>query len=354
MNEWTEVRLGELAPFKYGKALREENRKTGNFNVYSSAGICGLSNEYLASKGIVVGRKGTAGSVFYSATPFFCIDTAFYIDVVSCNCDMKFLYYYMQLMNLGSFNNDAAVPGLNRNLAHKLKVRTPPLHAQTRIAKILSAYDDAIENNNRRIALLEKAARELYREWFVRFRFPGYKKAKFVNGLPEGWKIGKVSDVVQLQRGHDLPLTSVNKGIFPVVGSGGIIAYHNKSTINAPVIVLGRSGSIGVPQFHNYACWVHNTAIYAKNIYAKPYWAYHVLCQIDYSLLMGGSAVPTLNRNHVEAQKIVIPSCEIQGKFDYFVKDFMAKKTNLQQQSQNLARQRDLLLPRLMSGKLEV
>jgi type I restriction enzyme S subunit len=138
------------------------------------------------------------------------------------------------------------------------------------------------------------------------------------------------------------------------VGSSGIIALHNKFTTDARAIVLGRSGSVGTPKFYDHACWVHNTAIYAKNLYEKPYWIYHMLCQIDYSKLMGGSAVPTLNRNHVEAQKIIIPSSEIQNKFDSIAKSLMAERTNLQSQSQNLARQRDMLLPRLMSGKLEV
>jgi len=172
--------------------------------------------------------------------------------------------------------------------------------------------------------------------------------------LPEGWEVGKIGDVVQLQRGHDLPLTSVCEGSIPVVGSGGIIAFHNKFTTKAPVIIIGRSGSIGKPKIYDYSCWVHNTAIYAKKIYGKPFWVYHMLCQIDYSNLMGGSAVPTLNRNHVEAQKIIIPSSEIQNRFESFVKYFVAENVNLQKQSQNLARQRDLLLPRLMSGKLEV
>ena len=195
MSEWIEERLGVVAPFKYGKPLREEDRRAGKHDVYSSAGICGKSDEVLANKGIIVGRKGTAGSLFYSPTPFFCIDTAFYIDEVSHDCDMKFIFYYMQLMNLDSYNNDAAVPGLNRNLAHKLKINKPPRQTQTRIAEILSAYDDAIENNNRRIALLEKAARELYREWFVRLRFPGHEDAKFVDGLPEGWKKTKLGQI---------------------------------------------------------------------------------------------------------------------------------------------------------------
>ncbi len=354
MSEWIEERLGVVAPFKYGKPLREEDRRAGKHDVYSSAGICGKSDEVLANKGIIVGRKGTAGSLFYSPTPFFCIDTAFYIDEVSHDCDMKFIFYYMQLMNLDSYNNDAAVPGLNRNLAHKLKINKPPRQTQTRIAEILSAYDDAIENNNRRIALLEKSARELYREWFVRLRFPEYEGVKFVNGMPEGWEVKRVSSIVKLQRGHDLPISEATEGKYPVIGSSGIIAYHDTMTTSAPVIVLGRSGSVGGPKFYNLNCWVHNTAIYSKELYAEPLWVFYTLCQLDYSLLKGGSAVPTLNRNHVEAQKVFIPAQNIRKEFQSITEKMIAEKDILLKKSLILARQRDLLLPRLMSGKLEV
>ena len=273
--------------------------------------------------------------------------------------DPAFVYYFISsdwvvLPAINSMTGASGRQRADRGFVERLKIKLPDIATQTRIADILSAYDDAIENNNRRIALLEKAARELYREWFVRFRFPGHEGVRFVNGLPEGWGVKKIGEVVRLQRGHDLPIASVEYGIYPVVGSSGVIANHKTPTTKPPVIVLGRSGSVGNPQYYNCDCWVHNTAIYAKEIYGEPLWVFYMLCQIDYLSLVGGSAVPTLNRNHVEARKILVPDRTLQVRFDSFVSKLFLEKSNLQQQSQNLARQRDLLLPRLMSGKLEV
>lgn len=126
---WQVRKLGEIFTLKYGKALTAEKRIKGDFKVYSSGGVCGYSDDTLCTNGIVVGRKGTVGSVYYSETPFFAIDTAFYIDEFH-NADKKFVYYYLNTLHLESYNNDAAVPGLNRNLVHKLKGNIPPLPIQ--------------------------------------------------------------------------------------------------------------------------------------------------------------------------------------------------------------------------------
>ena len=377
MSEWVEKRLGEIAPFKYGKPLREENRQIGKYNVYSSAGICGLSDDNLTTKGIIIGRKGTAGSLFYSPTPFFCIDTAFYIDETAGICDMKFIYYYMQLLNLGSYNNDAAVPGLNRNLAHKLKIFMPPLSIQTRIAEILSAYDDAIENNNRRIAILEKAAQELYREWFVRFRFPGYKKAKFVNGLPEGWEIRQIGEVVKVGRGSSpRPITDekyFSNGNIPWIK----IADATKSTkfiletneyVNEygasfsrklPVgsMIIAASGTLGFPMFLGVEGCIHDGWMYFFDIteISKEYLYFALLSMGEYyNSISYGAAIQNINTEIIRKSKIVVPKSNIIKNFTEILINIDNEIKILLAKSQNLARQRDLLLPRLMSGKLEV
>ena len=312
----------------------------------------------LTNRTVLVSINGTLGNIaLYNGEKCILGKSTCYFNVNE-DVEKLFIKYILTGMDFQSyifrFAHGTTIKNVSLEAMRNYSFRLPPLPTQTRIAEILSAYDDAIENNNRRIALLEKAATELYREWFVRMRFPGYQTTKFVNGLPEGWEVGRVGSVVKLSRGHDLPLTSVIDGCIPVVGSSGIIAFHNKSTTDKPAIVLGRSGSTGTPRFYDCKCWVHNTAIYAKEIRENPLWVYYMLCQIDYSNLTGGSAVPTLNKNHVEAHKIVIPAGKIQDLFDSYIKTMIAEKTNLQSQSQNLARQRDLLLPRLMSGKLKV
>ena len=377
MSEWAIKRLGEVAPFKYGKTLKEENRKSGKYQAYSSAGICGLTDETLAEQGIIIGRKGTVGSIFYSPLPFFCIDTAFYIDKVSKDCDMKFVYFYMQLMNLSSFNNDAAVPGLNRNLAHKLKIPVPPLSVQTRIAEIFSAYDDAIENNNRRITLLEKAARELYREWFVRMRFPGHKRAKIVSGLPEGWEVKRLSEFCHVTDGtHDTPKRTgtgvplvtgkcINNGFIDfdaayLISEADHMAISRRSGLDSGDILISNIGTVGSTCIveYNRDFSVKNVIILKPRCMIKTTYLYYLMTsstmQDTLSAQTNGASQQFVGLTFMRRFKILIPSELILERFAEYILPILEKKQVLHTQSQNLAQQRDLLLPRLMSSKLEV
>jgi type I restriction enzyme S subunit len=356
MTKWEEKRLGEVAPFIYGKALTAEKRKSGKYKVFSSAGVCGFSDNALAKRGIIIGRKGSVGTVFLSESPFYCIDTAFYIDNVDDCCDMKFLFYYMTLLNLESYNNDAAVPGLNRNLAHKLKIKIPDLPTQQRIADILSTYDDLIENNNKRIALLEKAAQELYKEWFVRFRFPGHETTKFVNGLPEGWEVKKVKSLV-----NRLPFGTLYKSE-NTLPEGKVIVidqsqdayagFHN----DAPSHIASIENPIAL--FGDHSCkYQLMITPFSLSENVVPYTAKgDMLTVYLYYSLCGLVETSEYKRHWKElmSKKVLVAPHDLQKNFSIFLKDKLLLIESLKEQNFNLAKQRDLLLPRLMSGKLEV
>src|SRR4030067_854918 len=193
---WAQYTLEELLILNYGKSLPENKRSSGEVPVYGSGGIAGFHKEHLVSgPGIIVGRKGSVGAVFFEKNDFFPIDTVYFVTHNHNETDLRFLYYMLKCLPLESLNSDAAVPGLNRNHAYSLKVRIPNYNVQREIASILSAYDDLIENNNRRIQLLEESARLLYQEWFVRLRFPGYEHTRIMDGVPEGWDKKKMMDV---------------------------------------------------------------------------------------------------------------------------------------------------------------
>ena len=168
MSEWKEYKLGEIVVLNYGKALAENKRISGNVPVYSSAEITGWHNEPLVnSKGLIIGRKGTIGKVYYSNTPFFCIDTAYYILPNEKIYDLKFLFYKLKTVGFEDLNEDSAVPGLNRETAYNQKVLLPPLPEQKAIASILSSLDDKIDLLHRQNATLEKMAETLFRQWFI-------------------------------------------------------------------------------------------------------------------------------------------------------------------------------------------
>jgi type I restriction enzyme S subunit len=381
MTKWEEKRLGEVAPFIYGKALTAEKRKSGKYKVFSSAGVCGFSDNALAKRGIIIGRKGSVGTVFLSESPFYCIDTAFYIDNVDDCCDMKFLFYYMTLLNLESYNNDAAVPGLNRILAHKLKIKIPDLPTQQRIADILSAYDDLIENNNKRIALLEKAAQELYKEWFVRFRFPGHETTRFVNGLPEGWEVKRIKDIATVKSGYafksewwqndGVPVVKIkdiqnntidmsdfsyvseeiaNKAKHFFVTAGDLLIAMTGATIGK-IALVPKSDKMTVNQR------VGKFFLGKEPIKRVPFlfclFLQNSIQEQIITIANSNAAQPNISPFDIEKLKIFY-NTEIIARFNDVLTPSFQKIINLRAQNQNLAKQRDLLLPRLMSGKLEV
>ena len=207
MTKWVKCKLGDICTLNYGKSLTATNRVAGDIPVYSSAGITGSHNVALVqSKGIIVGRKGTVGTVYYSDKPLYCIDTAYYILPDDEKYDFKWLYYRLKSLHLDKLNEDSAVPGLNRETAYAQEFPLPPLEEQRRIAGILGAIDDKIENNRRINTNLELQAQALYKQWFVDFEFPNeegkpYKSSggKMVDSelgpIPEGWSVGKLEDI---------------------------------------------------------------------------------------------------------------------------------------------------------------
>lgn len=324
--------------------------------MYGSGGITGSHNEALVrGPGVVVGRKGTVGAVYWESRDFFPIDTVYYAEPVRESIDKRFLYYLLKSLPLASMNSDAAVPGLSRENAYALRVRVPDPDSQVRIVAMLSAYDDLIENNRRRIALLEQSARLLYREWFVHLRFPGHEHVKVVDGVPEGWERKPLGDVLTLQRGFDLPTGARVEGEIPIYAATGVHGCHNKAMVNGPGVITGRSGSLGTVSYSPGDFWPLNTTLWVKEFKrVAPEFAYFLLSILGLEQYNGGVAVPTLNRNDVHRIQINLPSQTLMDEFNEFALLHFKQVATLTQQNEKLRQARDLLLPRLMSGDLAV
>ncbi len=143
-------------------------------------------------------------------------------------------------------------------------ILVPGPDVQRRVVEVISVYDDLIENNRRRMALLEEAARQLYREWFIRLRFPAYEHTYITHGVPEGWERTAFKNALVLQRGFDLPIQAREDGYVPIYGSTGINGFHSKSRVQGPGIVTGRSGTLGEVHYVAGDFWPLNTALWAK------------------------------------------------------------------------------------------
>ena len=181
--EWIETTVGEFCPFSYGKSLPQSKRIEGDYPVYGSNGIVGFHKEpNIKSHGIIIGRKGSIGEIHLSLTPFWAIDTSFY-TVKESLPELKFTYYLLKTLGLNTMNSDSAVPGLNRDNAHSIKIKIPKLQSdREKIAEFLSTFDQKIELNTQTNQTLEQIAQAIFKHWFIDFA-PVHAKA---NALARG------------------------------------------------------------------------------------------------------------------------------------------------------------------------
>ena len=239
-----------------------------------------------------------------------------------------------------------------------IKFCIPEYKEQCRIADILSAYDDLIENNQKQIKLLEEAAQRLYKEWFVNLRFPGHENAEIVDGVPEGWHRGTVGQIAEFKRGRTITKAQVKGGNVPVVAGGLEPAYyHNVANTKAPVITISASGAnagfvrlYGVDVFASDCSFVDGLG--TENLF----FVYEFLKESKVSIdqLQKGSAQPHVYAKDINAMKITIPEKEYLERFDRYAKVYFNKIKTLQGQNERLKTARDLLFPKLMSGEVEV
>ena len=271
----------------------------------------------------------------------------------------EYIGYYMRLPNFRgefrAFSTMTTRASLRNEDLLGLEVKLPSIEIQKQIADILSAYDDLIENNQKQIKLLEEATRRLYKEWFVDLRFPGHENTKIVDGVPEGWSRTNINEILTFHRGYDLTKNEMKAGRYPVVGSTTVIGYHNEFKIKGPGIVTGRSGSLGKYQFIWDNFWPHNTSLYISDYKDHNiFFVYSLLQTVDFASLNNGGAIPTLNRNVLSNIEVIEPTDELQEMFAKIAEAQYRKIRNLEKQNNQLKMARDVLLPKLMSGEVEV
>ena len=245
----------------------------------------------------------------------------------------------------------AAQPNANARVLSSFTLPIPPKSVQTRIADILSAYDDLIENNRRRIQLLEQAARLLYKEWFVHLRFPGHEDVKIKDGVPEGWEKKPLGEVASLNYGKSLKADNRLPGSIPVYGSSGIVGTHNRAMVNGPTIIVGRKGNVGSVYWSPEDCFPIDTVYYvqSESCSLRLYYALRTVPFISTDV-----AVPGLNHDFAHSRQILTPSSSYHRLFENTVGPFHQQIDILRRQNAKLERARDLLLPKLMNGDITI
>lgn len=344
------------------------NTNEVNFcNIYSTnrtiseEGLNKSAAKYVPENTVIVAMYGvTAGKCAIAKIPLTTNQACCNLVIDEKQADYRYVFYFLrqQSENLNKLAVGGAQQNLNAITIKKYKISLPPLPTQRRIASILSTYDSLIENNTRRIRLLEQMAENLYKEWFVRFRFPGHETCKMLDGIPEGWRKGALDELFSFKRGKNITSDEMHGGTIPVVAAGiEPSGYHDVSNVHGVSVTMSSSGAnAGFIKVHYNDIWAADCAYISEETCDHIYYAYELLnnLRVVINNFQRGAAQPHVYPKDVNRIKLVIPSHDICALANEKLGMFHTQISSLQSQNASLARQRDLLLPRLMSGKIEV
>jgi len=314
-----------------------------------------IHDVYISIAG-TIGRVGMVPDTFNGAN---LTENAAKITDIDSSFNPRFLMYFLR-SHLGQGQIAAKTGGTSQPklaLYRIEEIYCPKLPRDMQDEIVLAAknYDDLIENNRRRIQLLDESARLLYQEWFVHLRFPGHEQVKIIDGVPEGWAKEPLENLLVLQRGFDLPISNRIEGNVPIYASTGINGFHNVAKVKGPGVVTGRSGSLGTVMYVAKDYWPLNTTLWVKEFKkASPIFATFLLRAMKLEGYNGGAAVPTLNRNDVHKVDVLCPDAKLMSEFEVQIENIFKQIDKLKEYNEKLAQARDLLLPKLMSGELTV
>jgi type I restriction enzyme S subunit len=293
--------------------------------------------------------------------------------------DQEYLYQVLSRQGFAdeilSLADGSAQGNVSGSLIETYKVPIPPLQIQKAIAHILGTLDDKIELNRKTNQTLEAMAKALFKSWFVDFDpvrakaegrptglpaeisdlFPDSFEDSELGDIPSGWEVGGLEEFLVLQRGFDLPAPQRIKGAYPVVAASGVSGTHNEPMAVAPGVVTGRSGVLGKVFYIQTDFFPLNTTLWAKEFrLATPIYGYFLLCDIDFAVFNAGSAVPTLNRNHLGSLRFPLPPRALVVSFTDVAVDLMKRREGIVAETSNLSATRDALLPKLISGEIRI
>jgi type I restriction enzyme S subunit len=409
-SEYKNVSLGELADIKHGWAFKsdffsdlpKENpvvvgignfRYEGGFRFESTKlkyyeGE--FPNEYLLDAGeiLLVMTCQTAGGEILGIPGRIPSDNRRYLHnqrlgkFVNKRRDVFDNDYAYNIFKTADFNRFLASSATGTKILHtspdrilQYSFELPPIHEQKAIAHILGTLDDKIELNRKTNETLEAMAKALFKSWFVDFDpvrakaegrptglpgeisdlFPDSFEGSELGEIPSGWEVGGLEEFLVLQRGFDLPAPQRIKGAYPVVAASGVSGTHNEPMAFAPGVVTGRSGVLGKVFYIQTDFFPLNTTLWAKEFrLATPIYGYFLLCDIDFAVFNAGSAVPTLNRNHLGSLRFPLPTKALVVSFTEVAVDLMKRKEGIVAETSNLSATRDALLPKLISGEIRI
>lgn len=383
MSEWREVRLGDMLTLQRGFDITKKMQRPGGVPVVSSSGVGSYHDEARAGPpGVVIGRKGLLGSAFFLEQPFWPHDTTLWVKNFKGN-DPYFCYLALKNLRLEDLDAGSSNPTLNRNHAHLLPVAIPGVRTQRRIARLLAAFDELIEINERRIELLEDLARSLYREWFVRFRFPGHDDVELVDSelgpIPEGWRVLPTESVLAPIGGgtpskkcddywvggripwftpSDLTRASrryVAESESAITGRG--LAESGARMFPAGSVLMTSRATLGVFAIATLDSTCNQGFIVIPPVDGiPPSFIYEWLSSRTSELetIATGATFKEITKTAFKRFPFLRPDADILASFQVLMQPLEEEIEICERHNRHLAATRDLLLPRLVTGRLDI
>ena len=373
--EWKEDVLGNVLEVKYGKDHKK--LADGQYPVYGSGGLM----RYVDSKlydgpSILIPRKGTLNNIMFVESPFWTVDTMFWSIINTDKVDPKFLFYSICKRDFASMNVGSAVPSMTVNILNDIQISYPKnIEDQRRIASILSSLDRKIELNNKINADLEEMAQAIFKNWFV--DFDPFKDGKFVDSelgmIPEGWKVGRLTEIASYMNGlamqkyppenneDSLPVLKIKElgqGFCGTDSDRCSCNIKDECKIHNGDVIFSWSGTLLVDVWCGGDCGLnqHLFKVTSKD-YPKwfyYYWTKHHLQEFIHIAKDKAVTMGHIKRGHLEEAMVAIPDNDSMEKAHELFEPILSKMISLRLESSRLSLLRDTLLPRLMSGELEV
>lgn len=369
--EWKEDVLGNVLEVKYGKDHKK--LADGQYPVYGSGGLM----RYVDSKlydgpSVLIPRKGTLSNIMFVDNPFWTVDTMFWSIINTDKVDPKFLFYSICKRDFASMNVGSAVPSMTVNILNDIQISYPKnIEDQRRIASILSSLDRKIELNNKINADLEEMAQAIFKNWFVDFE--PFKDGKFVDSelgmIPEGWKVGTLADIAEITMGQSPAGNSLNEnreGMIFYQGSSDfgfrfpsirVFTTEPKRLAVANSVLFSVRAPVGDINVAKEECCIGRGVASIKSKYGHDSYLFYTMKSLHklFDSFDGeGTVFGSINKKTLSAIRILLPSDGIVEQFNNIASSFDDRIRSLSDESSRLSLLRDTLLPRLMSGELEV
>ncbi len=380
-----EFKLKDLVNIKYGKNQKNVKNPRGEYPILGTGGIMDYADDFLYDKpSVLIGRKGSIGKVKYIEEPFWTIDTLFYTIVNENLVIPKYLYYKLSQIDFNYYNEGTTIPSLRTETLYKIDIDLPKKNIQKKVVNLLNTIDKKIENNQKIITNLEELSQTLFKRWFVDFEFPdengnpyksngGEMVDSELGAIPKGWNVKNLDDIANYMNGLAMQKfkPTDNQNSLPVVKikelkNGSTDENSNRCTSEIPEkalivdgdIIFSWSATLLVKMWCGGKAGL-NQHLFKVSSGKYPKWFYYYWTKryIDYFIGIANDKATTMghiNRKHLSHAKILTPNDQTLEKFSRTFDDLLEKELSVSKESKRLTELRDTLLPKLMSGEIEI